>query len=169
MGNANLITKVYFPRLIIPAAAVGAGLVDLAIGFLLLIGLIIYYQSPLTWGIIIMLPLIGLLTLLALAVGMLMSALNVKYRDIRYALPFFIQLWMFATPIIYPTSLVPEKWRWLLMLNPLTGIIECFRSILGGRNFELDPLVISAFITLAAPAYPTYTFRRMENSFADIV
>jgi lipopolysaccharide transport system permease protein len=169
VGNANLITKVYFPRLIIPAAAVGAGLVDLAIGFLILIGLIIYYQSPLTWGVIIMPPLIGLLTLLALAVGMLMSALNVKYRDIRYALPFFIQLWMFVTPIIYPTSLVPEQWRWLLMLNPLTGIIECFRSTLGGQDFELAPLAVSALITLAALAYSTYIFRRMENSFADIV
>ncbi len=98
-----------------------------------------------------------------------MSALNVKYRDVRYALPFLIQVWMFATPIIYPASIVPEKWRWLLNLNPLTGVIEGFRSALFGRAFHWGDLGAAAAITLAALAYSAYAFRRMERQFADIV
>jgi lipopolysaccharide transport system permease protein len=98
------------------------------------------------------------------------SALNVKYRDIRYALPFLIQLWMFVSPIIYPSSFVPEKWRWLFVLNPLTGIIEGFRtSLFGRRPFDWVALAGSAAITIALLAYATYTFRRMERSFADVV
>ena len=169
VGSANLITKVYFPRIIIPAASVCAGLLDLAIGFLILFGLMIYYGVPATWGLLLTLPLVGLLTLLALAVGTLVAALNVKYRDVRYALPFLIQLWMFATPIIYPTTLVPERWRWLLMLNPLTGVVEAFRSSVSGREFEWAGLGVSAAVTLALSASSVRLFRRMEKSFADVV
>jgi lipopolysaccharide transport system permease protein len=117
-----------------------------------------------------MLPvLVALTTLLALGVGMWMSALNVKYRDIRYALPFLIQLWMFASPIIYPASIVPERWRWALALNPLTGIIEGFRSALFGRAFDWEALALSAALTLATLIYAAYDFRRMEKTFADVV
>src|SRR6185369_16030473 len=109
VGSANLITKVYFPRMIIPGAAVAAGLVDFALAFGLLVGMMVYYGVALTWNVL-MLPFLVLLTiLLALGVGMWMSALNVKYRDIRYALPFLIQLWMFGSPIIYPISMLPQK------------------------------------------------------------
>src|SRR6266850_2015032 len=133
IGNSNLITKVYFPRLIIPSAAVGAGLLDFAIASLLLIGLLIYYGFSPAWEYLMILPLIVLTTLFSLGVGIWFSALNVRYRDVRYALPFLIQVWFFVSPIIYPSSLVPEEWRWVLSLNPLTGLVESFRASLFGR------------------------------------
>jgi lipopolysaccharide transport system permease protein len=170
VGSSNLITKVYFPRMIIPGAAVGAGLVDFAIAFVVLVGLMIYYGVALTTKLLALPFLLVLTTLLALGVGMWTSALNVRYRDIRYALPFVIQLWMFASPIIYPASLMPQKWRWVLRLNPLTGIIEGYRSSLLGRTpFDWPSLGISTMITLAILVYSAYSFRRMEKTFADIV
>ena len=170
VGSANLITKVYFPRMIIPGAAVGAGLVDFAIAFLILIALMIYYGVAITWSILMLPVLVTLTTLLALGVGMWASALNVKYRDIRYALPFLIQLWMFASPVIYPASLMPQKWRWVLWLNPLTGIIEGFRSsVFGANKFDWSALGLSTAITFAVLVYSGYNFRRMERVFADIV
>jgi lipopolysaccharide transport system permease protein len=169
VGSANLITKVYFPRMIIPGAAVAAGLVDLLVAFVILIVLMVYYQVGVTVHIMMLPALIVLTTLLAIGVGMWMSALNVKYRDIRYALPFAIQLWMFATPIIYPLSLVPERWQWLLKINPLSGIIEGYRSSFFGRPFDWQSLSISALITLVVLIYAAYDFRRMERTFADIV
>jgi homopolymeric O-antigen transport system permease protein len=169
VGNQNLLTKVFFPRIIIPGATVGAGLVDLAIGFLVLIGLMIYYSVPLTWGVLLVPVIIAFVTLLALGVGMWVSALNVKYRDVRFALPFVIQLWMFLSPIIYPSTFVPEKWRWLLTLNPLTGLIDAFRASLFAQRFNWFALSISIAITLAILVYAAYVFRRMERSFADII
>src|SRR5271166_5572392 len=156
VGSSNLITKVYFPRMIIPGAAVGAGLMA-------------YYHVAVTWSILTLPVLVALTTLLALGVGMWMSALNVKYRDIRYALPFLIQLWMFASPIIYPASIVPERWRWALALNPLTGIIEGFRAALFGRPFDWTALSLAATLTVAILTYAAYDFRRMEKTFADVV
>ena len=169
VGSSNLITKVYFPRMIIPGAAVGAGLVDFAIAFALLAGLMAYYHVVVTWSILMLPVLVALTTLLALGVGMWMSALNVKYRDIRYALPFLIQLWMFASPIIYPASIVPQRWRWVLALNPLTGIIVGFRSALFGRPFDWTALALAIALTLATLIYAAYDFRRMEKTFADVV
>jgi lipopolysaccharide transport system permease protein len=170
VGSSNLITKVYFPRMIIPGAAVGAGLVDFAIAFIILIVLMIYYGVALTWGIVMLPVLIVLLTLLAIGVGMWTSALNVKYRDIRYALPFVIQLWLFASPVIYPASLMPLKWRWVLWLNPLSGIIEGFRSsLLGTNRFDWTALGVSTALTLGMLVYSAYAFRRMEKVFADVV
>src|SRR5712691_4002104 len=130
IGNSNLITKVYFPRLIIPSAAVGAGLLDFAIAAVLLVGLLVYYGFSVTWAYLMILPIVLLTTLLALGVGIWFSALNVKYRDVRYALPFLVQIWFFVSPIIYPSSLVPEGQRWLLNLNPLTGLVEFFGASL---------------------------------------
>lgn len=170
VGSSNLITKVYFPRMIIPGAAVGAGLVDFAIAFVVLGGLMIYYGVALTWSLLALPLLIALTALLALGVGLWMSALNVKFRDIRYALPFLIQLWMFASPIIYPASLMPQKWRWVLWINPLTGIIEGFRaSLLGRTPFNWTSITISVAITLGVLVSSAYEFRRMERTFADIV
>jgi lipopolysaccharide transport system permease protein len=170
VGSSNLITKVYFPRMIIPGAAVGAGLVDFAIAFVVLIGLMFFYHVPLTVNLFALPLLLALTSLLALGVGMWMSALNVKYRDIRYALPFLIQLWMFASPIIYPASLMPEKWRWILRLNPLTGIIEGYRaSLLGRTAFDWPSIGISVAITIGVLVYSAYSFRRMERTFADVV
>ncbi len=169
VGSANLITKVYFPRMIIPGAAVAAGLVDLALAFVILIVLMIYYQVMITWSILMFPVVVLLTTLLALGMGMWLSALNVKYRDVRFALPFLVQLWMFVSPVIYPTSFLPAKWRWLLWLNPMTGIIEGYRSALFGLRFNWLALAVSTGLTLVVLGYASYTFRRMEKSFADIV
>jgi lipopolysaccharide transport system permease protein len=169
VGNANLITKVYFPRMIIPGAAVAAGLVDFAFAFVILILLMIYYRVGISWGLL-MLPVVVLITaLLALGMGLWMSALNVKYRDIRFALPFMIQLWLFVSPVIYPASFLPRKLRWALSLNPLTGIIEGYRSSLFGRPFNWPALLTSSAITVALLIYAVFVFRRMERSFADVV
>ncbi len=173
VGSSHLITKVYFPRMIIPAAAVLAGLVDFAFAFAVMALLLVWYQVPL--GInILLLPLLILLTsTLALGTGMWLSALNVKYRDIRYVIPFLVQFWMFATPIIYPISLMPQRYRVILALNPMTGIIEGYRvALLGGVNgarFDWQSLGFSAAITVAMLIYAAYDFRRMEKTFADVV
>jgi lipopolysaccharide transport system permease protein len=169
VGSANLITKVYFPRMIIPGAAVGAGLVDLAIAFVLLVGMMAYYAVPVSAGLLMVPVFVALIALLATAAGMWMSALNVKYRDIRYALPFLIQLWMFASPIIYPASLVPERWRWVLALNPLTGIVEGFRAALFDRPFDWTAIGLSAAVAAALAVYSAYAFRQMEKTFADVI
>jgi lipopolysaccharide transport system permease protein len=169
VGSTNLITKVYFPRMIIPAGAVAAGLIDLAIAFVIMVLLMIYYGIAVSWSLLMFLPMVLLTTLLALGVGMWLSALNVKYRDVRFALPFLVQLWMFVSPVIYPVSFLPPKIRWLLSLNPMTGIIEGYRSSLFGLPFHWGALGLSTAMTFALLIYASLTFRRMERSFADIV
>lgn len=169
VGSATLITKIYFPRMIIPGASVSAGLVDMAVAFLLLIALMVYYRVPPSLTSLMILPLVALSSLLALGVGMWLSALNVKYRDVRYAVPFLIQLWMFASPVIYPASWLPAKWRWILVLNPLTGILENFRVAVFGGSFSWRALAVSTAITFLVLVGSAYSFRRMEKTFADIV
>jgi lipopolysaccharide transport system permease protein len=169
IGSANLITKVYFPRLIIPGAAVVAALVDFGIAFGVFVGLFGYYRYSLTWNVLLFPVLVVLTVLLALGVGMWTSALNVKYRDVRYALPFLLQLWMFATPVIYPSSLMPDRWRWVLAVNPLTGLIEGFRASLLGRPLMWDALGYSAAVTVLVVVYAALYFRHTERHFADIV
>src|SRR5712691_3826924 len=169
VGSANLVTKIYFPRLIIPSAAVAAGLVDFMLAFLVLIPLMFYYGVSVSTKLFLLPVLVLLITLLALAVGMWMSALNVKYRDVRYALPFVIQLWMFVSPIIYPSSMLSGKLRIFLTINPLTGIIENFRAALLNRSLNFSSLAISTGITLILFLYSAYSFRRMERHFADVV
>jgi len=169
VGSASLITKIYFPRMIIPAAPVLAGLLDLAIAFALVVPLLIYYRVSVSWQVLLLPIFICLTTLLAFGVGMWMAALNVKYRDVRYALPFTIQLWLFASPVIYPLSIMPAKWRWLLLLNPMTGIIEGLRSSLFGRDFDWAAIGVSALITLFIVPLSAILFRRVEDSFADVI
>lgn len=169
VGNSNLITKVYFPRLIIPIASVGGGLIDFAIAFAMLVVIMIYFGIGFTVNILMLPVLVVLTALLAIGVGMWMSAMNVRYRDIRHALPFLIQLWFFASPIIYPASIVSEKYRWILMLNPMAGIIEGYRSAIFGRAFDWAALALAAAITFAVLIYAAYTFKRLEREFADIV
>ncbi|HYP52754.1 MAG TPA: ABC transporter permease [Pyrinomonadaceae bacterium] len=169
VNNTNLITKVYFPRMFIPAAAVAAGLVDMGVASLILVGLAVYYGVALTWSLAL-LPLFVLLTLLlSLAVGLLISALTVKYRDLRHALPFLIQLWMFASPVIYPSEIVPERWRWVLLVNPLAPVVEGFRSALVGRAFDGRAIAVAAVVTLALLVVSVFVFRRVEETFADVV
>lgn len=169
-GNANLITKVYFPRIIIPCANVAAGAVDFVIAFIVLVGLMAFYGFGLTGRMLMLVPLTLLTVMATLAVGTWLAALNVKYRDVRHALPFLLQVWMFASPIIYPSSIIPVRWRWVLMLNPLTGIIEGFRAALfHQKEFDWNALAASALITSALLVYSAYAFRRLEGSFADFV
>ena len=169
VGSAHLITKVYFPRLIVPAAAMLAGLVDFLLAFVLLCLLMIYYRVTLTVQILFLPVLVLLTALFSLAVGTWMSALNVKYRDVRFALPFLIQLWLFVSSVILPSSAVPPKWRWLLMLNPMSGIIEGYRSALFGLPFDWPALSVAAVLTLLTLLYAIYAFARVERSFADII
>lgn len=169
IGNSNLITKVYFPRMVIPVASVASGLIDFAVAFGLLILLMFYYGIAFSINLLMLPVLIVLTALLAIGIGMLMSALNVKYRDVRHALPFLIQLGMFASPIIYPLSLVPEKWQWLMLLNPLAGQIEAYRAAFFGKPFNWLALGISAVLTFVILIYSAYNFRRMEKTFADLV
>ncbi len=169
VGNAHLITKVYFPRLVIPGAAVGAALVDFAIAALILFAMMPWYGVAIHASLLMIPLLAGLTMVVAAGVGMWMSALNVKYRDIRYALPFMVQIWMFLTPVIYPVSMIPQRWRWVLLLNPLTGIIEGFRSAIFGRAFDWSALATSAVMAVAILGYATYAFRRMERQFADVI
>ncbi len=167
--SSNLITKVYFPRVLIPAAAVLAGLVDFAVAFVALLVLLVYYGIAPTPSALLVPLLLGLLVLLAFGVGTWMAGLNVKYRDIRYALPFVVQLWMFASPIVYPTTLVPQRWRWALQLNPITGIVGGFRAALLGGPFDWPALGIAAALTLAITLYALLAFAQMEEGFADVI
>ena len=169
VGSAHLITKVYFPRILIPIAAVGARLVDFLISFVVLAGMMAFYRITPTLNLLMLLPLIALVTLLTLAVGLLASASNVRYRDVGVLLPVLVQLWMFASPVVYPLTLVPPRYRILFSLNPLVGIITGFRSAVLGLNFEWVPIAVSTAITIVLLVLAVILFRRTERYFADII
>jgi len=169
VGSANLIKKVYFPRLIIPIASVGACLVDFAISFIILIVLMFYYSIIPTLSIFMVLPLVLATIFTALGVGMFISALNVAYRDFRYVLPFLVQIWMFLTPVIYPTRIIPENWRWLILLNPMAGVVDAYRSAILGKPFEWGNLGISMGMAVVIFLCGLMYFRKTERYFADIV
>lgn len=174
-GNANLLTKVFFPRVLLPAAYLGTRLVDFAISFLILAGLMLTYrfglgyQIALTWKLATLPLIIGLMTAFTFSLGTIVSSLNVKYRDVGVALPVLIQLWMFTSPIVYPPELVPEKWRTLYSLNPLVGLIQGFRGALFGTRLPVTALTIAAIITIIMLGSAAFVFRRTEKGFADIV
>ncbi len=169
VGSQNLVSKVYFPRLIIPLASVFPSLADFAVSFVVLIGMMVWYQIPLT-ARVLALPLFLLLAVAsALAVGLWLSALNVEYRDIRYVVPFLTLFWQYATPVAYSASLIPEKWRLLYGLNPMTGVVEGFRWALLGSG-RMDGMIwVSAVIILLILAGGLAYFRRMESTFADVI
>lgn len=170
VGNQNVITKVYFPRLILPASAVVSGLVDFAISFAMLVAMMIYYATAPTPAVLL-LPLFLLLAVFtALGVGLWLSALNALYRDVRYAVPFLVQFWMFASPVAYPSSLVPERWRWLYGLNPMAGVIEGFRWSLTGSGQAPGPLLFaSTFAVIVVLIGGLVYFQKMEGTIADVV
>src|SRR6266581_4355786 len=148
VSNSNLLTKIYFPRVILPAAVALGNLMDFLISSVFLIGFIVYYKISLGWNLLLWPALVVLLILLSLSLGAFFAALNVKYRDIRYVIPFLIQLLMFATPIIYPASMVPERFQWLLALNPLSGLIEAFRYVVvPSHDLDWNLLMLSVVIT----------------------
>ena len=169
ISNTSLVTKVYFPRAFIPAAAVGAGMVDFTVGAVPLAGLMLYYRVPVTWGLLLAPLFVVLAALLALSVGLVASALTVRYRDLRHALPFLLQLWMFASPVLYPSQLLGPRWRWVLAANPLTGVLEGFRSAVGGTPFDWTLVAVPAVAAPVLVCAAFYVFRRFEDTFADVI
>jgi lipopolysaccharide transport system permease protein len=170
VANERLITKVYFPRLVVPISAVLGGLVDFAIAFVILLLMMVYYGTVPTWAILTLPGFILLAVLTALGVGLWLSALNVQYRDVRYTLNFLIQFWLFATPVAYPSSLIPERWRALYGLNPMAGVVEGFRwALLGKSEPPGSMLAVSIVVVILILVGGLFYFRRMEQQFADIV
>ena len=170
VGNQNLITKVYFPRLVVPIAAVLGGLVDFAIAFVILLVMLFVYGIVPGWQIVALPAFIVLAIMTALAVGLWLSALNVQYRDVRYTMNFLVQFWLFATPVAYPSSIVPPQWRLLYGLNPMVGVVEGFRwCLLANRESPSALVWVSALMVSLLLGGGLFYFRRMEQQFADVV
>jgi lipopolysaccharide transport system permease protein len=170
VGNANLIKKVYFPRLVVPMSSAASALIDMCIAFVVLLGFMAWYRIVPT-GNVVWLPAFVLLAgITSLGAGLWLSALNIRYRDVRHAVSFLIQFWLFATPIAYPSSLLPEPWRTLYGLNPMAGVVEGFRWALLGTKTEPGAMVaVSALMALTLLVTGAFYFRRMEATFADVV
>jgi lipopolysaccharide transport system permease protein len=170
VSDANLLTKVYFPRLVIPMAAVSAGLVDFVVALVVMAGLMVVYGIAPTWRLIWLPAFIVLAWVVTLAVGLWVSALNVQYRDVQHAIPFLVQAWMYASPVAYSTSLIPVgPSQWLYGLNPIAGVIQGFRWVLIGDSLPIGMMLMSIGITGVCLVSGLFYFRRMEESFADVV
>lgn len=169
VGNAHLLTRVYFPRILVPLSATVAALVDFALALGLLGGLLAWYRLPPAASALLLAPLTLIMAAAAAGVGMWLGALNARYRDVQHAVPFLMQLWMFATPVVYPASIVPERWRPLLALNPMCGLIEAWRSAVLGRPIDWASLGISTASALGLAALGLWQFQRMQRTFADVV
>ena len=169
VSGAGILKKVYFPRLMLPVSAIGASLVDFALSFAILGGLMAFYGFAPGVQILTVFPLTLLTILAALSVGILISGLNAIYRDFRYVLPVAVQIWLYVTPVIYPVSIVPERFQWILRLNPLTGIIDAYRYAVLGRPLDWTNLGISVGLVLVMLFIGLMVFRRMERHFADVV
>jgi lipopolysaccharide transport system permease protein len=170
VNNSALISKVYFPRLILPISGVFSLLPDFIIASAVGIGMMFYFNITPTWSILLWPVLTIPMILVVLGISLILSALNVRYRDIKYVIPFLIQSWLFMTPVIYPTSIIPERFRFLILLNPMTGIIDAFRATaLPGKELEIIPLGISLGIGLLVFFIGLTIFNRAEREFADII
>jgi lipopolysaccharide transport system permease protein len=175
VSEGDLIRKVYFPRLLVPLAGVIAPLVDLTIGFGVLLALMLVYDVPLSWHIVAVVPLSLIVGLLALAVSLWLGPINVRFRDVKHTLPFLLQVWMYASPVIYPLSMVPERWKWLYALNPMVGVIEGFRwAVFGGARADLAAPDLAAMamggaVVLIMLAGGLVFFRKSEHTFADLI
>ncbi len=170
VDEEEILTKVYFPRLLVPTAAVLAGLVDVAIAFVVLVGLLLAYGITPTTAVLMIPLLVAFAAITALAVSLWLSALNVRYRDVRYTLPFLVSLWLFASPVAYPSSLVPEPWRLIYGLNPMVGVVDGFRwALLGNPEMPGIAMFVSVTVVVVLFAGGLIYFRRMERSFADAV
>ncbi len=170
VNDKNLISKIYFPRLIVPLSSVVAGLADFSIAFLLLLGMMVFYGIPITLRVLYLPLFVFFVLLSALAVGIWLSALMVKYRDFRYVIPFLTQLWMYATPIAYAVTLIPEKWRAIYALNPMVGVVEGFRwALLGSQFLDVPVMLVSFVVMLVLLISGLVYFRRVEDVFADVI
>ena len=169
IGSSDLVTKVYFPRLLLPIAAVSAGIIDLAIGFVMLLIVMAVYGTGFAASILLA-PLFALqAVLLTLGIGAMMAALNVRFRDVKFALPFALQIWMFASPVFYPIEILSDRARQVLSFNPMNGILSGFRSALFGLPFDRQLISISVVVTLVVLAAGSLVFTRMEDDFADVI
>jgi len=170
VDNANLIKKVYFPRLLVPISTVISGLVDFGLAFVVLIGMLFAYGVQPTVKVLFLPAFILLALVTALGVGLWLSAANVQFRDVKHIVPFLTQVWLFITPIAYPSSLLPDQWRILYGMNPMVGVVEGFRwALLGSETTPGGMLVVSAVVSVTLLVSGTYYFRRMERGFADVV
>ena len=169
VGSAHLVSKVYFPRLVIPLSAIGVGIVDFGIAASILLAMMLFYGVG--WSLNLLMAPVLLLAIMftALGVGTCLSALTVSYRDFRYVVSFMVQFWMFVTPVVYPVSLVPTQWRWLLYLNPMSGLIEGFRAVFLGKAFDFFGLAVSAGVAIILFFIGVVYFERVEDRFADII
>jgi len=170
LGDAQLIEKVYFPRLIIPVSSIVSPLVDFLFSFLVLLGMLFWYGFTPTWGVLALPLFLFLAVLTTLSVGLWLAPLNVRYRDVVHVIPFLLQIWMYLSPVIYPVSAVPERWRLLYSLNPMVGVIEGFRwALLGKENTVLSVVSVSALAVMVLLWSGLIFFKRMERTFADVV
>jgi len=169
VSNTNLVTKVYFPRLIVPLAATLAGLLDLVLGLVILVGTMVYYSTGISRQILFAPLFVVLAFVLTVSLGTMFSALNVRFRDVKFALPFMLQIWMIASPVFYPASMVSEKWRLAFAVNPMTGVLDGFRSALFGTPLHWDIIGISAGVTTLIALAALLIFKRMEDDFADLI
>jgi lipopolysaccharide transport system permease protein len=169
VGSAHLVSKVYFPRLIIPLSSIGAGLVDLAISTVILLLMMLWYGVGWTWNLLAAPGLLLAVVFTALGVGTLLSALTVAYRDFTHLTPFLVQIWMYVTPVIFPATLIPDRWQWLLYLNPIAGLVEGFRAAFLGKPFDLQGLGISFAIAIVVFILGVAYFEKVERRFADII
>lgn len=170
VGSAHLVTKIYFPRIILPVSKVFAGLIDLSIAFVILLGMMVWYRMIPTVGIFFLPVFILVAMLAALGVGLWFTALNVLYRDVKFVVPFLVQFWMYASPVAYSTSIIPDRWKWVYGLNPMVGVVEGFRWALLGKSAPffsmfLIPILIIFFVLISG----LYFFKHMEKTFADII
>jgi homopolymeric O-antigen transport system permease protein len=170
VADSELVRKVYFPRLVIPMAGVIGPMVDFFISFIVLLGVMLWFGVMPSWRLLAVPPLLGIAALLAFAVGLWLSPINVRFRDIQHTLPFMVQVWMYATPIVYSISIVPAEWRWLYSLNPMVGVIEGFRwAVFGKGDPDAVAVGISVFVIGVTLIAGLIFFKRMERSFADLI
>jgi lipopolysaccharide transport system permease protein len=168
VNQQHLLTKIYLPRLFVPAGAVGGGLVDLLVSLVVFAGLMVWFAYPVGWGLLALPGLVVLCLIGALGSGLALAALTVTYRDFRYVVPFMVQAWMYLSPVIYPVNLVPQRWQTVLALNPMVGVIEGFRSALLGLPWNIPALTMSGIVSIAWLLFGLFYFRKTERRFADI-
>lgn len=169
VGNAHILSKVYFPRLLLPLSATIVPVIDYCIAFAVLAGLMLWFKVPMTLGLLWLAPLIASTVIAVLGVGVLLASLTVSYRDFRYVVPFMLQLWFFMTPVIYSIGFVPERYRWLMNLNPMAGTIDAFRAAVLGQPVNVGAWLVSASVAVLTLLVGLVLFSRLERKFADVV